>query len=310
MNEKSFKSIITKFLKKKSSEKENQYIEDFENFLFDRNKSNVFKDEGHKNRIKNEIYRVVNRNDHKSGFPWLRIAAVIAILIGTAFLTLYYSPILNNSRLSFQTKDSPGYFILPDSSTIWLDSYSKLSYHKNFTTSRKIQLEGAAFFNVKRNANKPFIVDFDQHEVLVTGTQFSVSNRNKILQKVAVKEGSVRVSSNTGFDNVDLKANTYLEIRPGKIKKGIKAFSDKGYWSPKKLIFENIPLDAALDSISARYNLTLVVPNETSLNLQKKITASYSGTTSIYEIVDGLTLLTPYQYEIDVKSQELKIHTR
>ena len=118
------------------------------------------------------------------------------------------------------------------------------------------------------------------------------------------------MSSNTGFEQVDLKANTSLEIRPGKIKKEIKAFSDKGYWSPKRLIFENIPLHAVLDSITARYNLRLVVPKETALHLHKKITASYSGTTSIYELVDGLRLLTPYQYDINVKSQELKIRTR
>ncbi len=310
MNEKSFKSIIAKFLKEESSEKENKYIEDFENYLLDSNQSNVFKDEDHKNRIKNEIYRVINKNIQTSGFPWYRIAAVIVILIGTAFLTLYFNSTFNNARLSFQTENSPEYVILPDSSTVWLDSHSKLSYHKNFTASRKIELHGEAFFNVKSNTNKPFTVDFDQHHVLVTGTKFTISNRNKKLQEVAVKEGSVRVSSNTGFDQVDLKANTYLEIRPGKIKKEIKAFSDKGYWSPKRLIFKNIPLHAVLDSITARYNLELVVPKETSLNLQKKITASYSGNTSIYELVDGLSLLTPYQYDINVKSQELKIRTR
>ncbi len=307
MNEKSFKLLIARFLKEKSNQRENKFIEDFENYLIDKNQTRVFKNKEHKLKIKNEIYQVVNNHIQKKEFPWYRIAAVLVIMIGITFFTLYHNYSTDRNYLSFQTKNSPEFFILPDSSTVWLNSHSKFSFSKNFKNFRKTKLFGEAFFNVKKNPNKPFTVAFSEHEVLVTGTQFKIINRFKKFQEVSVKEGSVRVSSNIDTSDYDLMANNYLKISAGSFMKETKAFSDKGFWIPERLIIDNIPLKEVLNLVGERYNLSIVVSEETSPNLQKKITANYSGTTSIYDLVNGLILLTPYQYEIDVNRQELRI---
>ena len=48
--------------------------------------------------------------------------------------------------------------VLPDSSHVWLNSGSKLSFSSNFKNGRKVSLEGEAFFDVSKDKHHPFKV--------------------------------------------------------------------------------------------------------------------------------------------------------
>ncbi|CAL1518357.1 FecR family protein [Chitinophaga sp. MM2321] len=66
--------------------------------------------------------------------------------------------------------------VLPDGSEIWLNGGSKLTYNPamNKKGTREVFLSGEAFFNVARNADKPFIIRTSTMEVKVLGTSFNV----------------------------------------------------------------------------------------------------------------------------------------
>ena len=66
---------------------------------------------------------------------------------------------------------------LPDGSHVWLNSDSKLIYDAKFNDSiREVTLEGEAYFNVVKNAGRPFIVHTSGIDVQVLGTAFNVKS--------------------------------------------------------------------------------------------------------------------------------------
>ena len=87
---------------------------------------------------------------------------------------------------------------LPDSSKVVLNSGSRLEYPDHFGTSdRTVFLHGEAYFDVKRNKNKPFYVKTDEVTIKVLGTQFNVKSypEDNIMETILVS-GSVEILPN------------------------------------------------------------------------------------------------------------------
>lgn len=87
---------------------------------------------------------------------------------------------------------------LADGTKVWLNSESQLKFPVVFTgTTREVELIGEGMFDVKENANKPFIVNTEYSKVKVYGTQFNVmSYPDENLQETTLVEGSVSVIRN------------------------------------------------------------------------------------------------------------------
>jgi transmembrane sensor len=119
----------------------------------------------------------------------IRIAAAIIIGMGILF---YGWNSLNQKSIKTQIAQSRE-ITLPDGSLVTLNAGSRLTYPRNFgKESRLVGLKGEAFFEVKKNPAKPFIIQLEGAEIKVLGTSFNVkayANMEKI--EVTVKEGKV-----------------------------------------------------------------------------------------------------------------------
>jgi transmembrane sensor len=74
-----------------------------------------------------------------------------------------------SSPLGSKTK-----LVLPDSTVVWLNAGSRLTYNEYFgTTNRKTTLTGEAFFDVKKSSI-PFIIHANSVQIKVLGTAFNV----------------------------------------------------------------------------------------------------------------------------------------
>ena len=113
--------------------------------------------------------------------------------------------------------------LLPDGTNVWLNSGSKLTYSKDLNTGliREVFLTGEAFFDVVKNAKRPFIIHTTKMDVKVLGTQFNVKayNDDKTIETSLIK-GSVEVflTNNPGRKYL-LKPNQKLVL--------LNEFSDK-----------------------------------------------------------------------------------
>lgn len=88
---------------------------------------------------------------------------------------------------------------LSDGTQVWLNACSYLYYPAQFNKEeRRVILKGEGYFDVTPNKEKPFIVETEQYNVEVLGTQFNVDAYNEVFE-TALMKGSVRVMSKSNL---------------------------------------------------------------------------------------------------------------
>lgn len=113
--------------------------------------------------------------------------------------------------------------ILADGSKVWLNSASSLRFPTSFTGNRReVELDGEGYFEVVKNARKPFHVKTRTQDIEVLGTHFNVnaySDEETI--KTTLLEGSVKVVNRSrpstgaiGNSQSTAKRNTAI-LKPG-----------------------------------------------------------------------------------------------
>ncbi|QEC51865.1 FecR family protein [Anseongella ginsenosidimutans] len=86
---------------------------------------------------------------------------------------------------------------LPDGSRVWLNASSTLTYPLSFEglKERRISLSGEAYFEVAKDAAKPFLVSTQGQTVEVLGTRFNISSYSaEPVVKTTLLEGSLKVT--------------------------------------------------------------------------------------------------------------------
>ncbi len=86
--------------------------------------------------------------------------------------------------------------ILPDGTKVWLNAASSLRFPTAFAgNQRNVELTGEAYFEVAKNALKPFMVQVNQLQVKVLGTHFNIlAYTDDVAIKTTLLEGSVQLS--------------------------------------------------------------------------------------------------------------------
>lgn len=113
---------------------------------------------------------------------------------------IIYDPNKNgNGEMIYNTISTPrgGQYqlVLPDGSKVWLNATSTLKFPVAFTgNSRTVELTGEGYFEVSKNAAKPFFVKVKDAEVKVLGTHFNImAYGEEEAIKTTLLEGSVKV---------------------------------------------------------------------------------------------------------------------
>lgn len=105
--------------------------------------------------------------------------------------------------------------ILPDSTQVWLNAGSKLSYSNDYgQTVREVKLVGEAYFEVTHHADKPFIIHTDKMDIKVLGTAFNVKcYPNETSMETSLIRGSIEVTlKNRRSEKIMLKPNEKLVL--------------------------------------------------------------------------------------------------
>ena len=105
-----------------------------------------------------------------------------------------------NSFNMLQTPTGGEYqVVLSDGTKVWLNASSSIRFPTTFFGSERIvELTGEGYFEVAKNASKPFIVHVNDMNVRVLGTHFNImAYSNESLIKTTLLEGSVMVSKGT-----------------------------------------------------------------------------------------------------------------
>jgi ferric-dicitrate binding protein FerR (iron transport regulator) len=198
------------------------------------------------------------------------------------------------------TDKAPRKILLPDGSTIWLQyrsqvSWDTLAFGKE---KRKINLNGAAFFDVAKKAHSPFMIETEKMHVDVLGTSFSVYARTGEPQEIKVATGSVRVMAGERKEQLMAgNALSYDEHTRTWTRKTVGVEEASGLLE-KRLYFENDNLMAIAAKLEAWYGKHVVVQEE------GPDTGAFSFTGIVHDdgitnVLNGLSYLAGFTYMIN-----------
>ncbi|RPE12545.1 DUF4974 domain-containing protein [Chitinophaga lutea] len=98
--------------------------------------------------------------------------------------------------------------VLPDSTVVVLNANTELRVLADYTrNARKVALQGEAFFDVRKDPLRPFVIEGGDLDIRVLGTSFNVQ------AYPAVK--STKVAVHTGMVRVSLKEKILSALKPG-----------------------------------------------------------------------------------------------
>ena len=154
---------------------------------------------------------------------------------------------------------------LSDGTHVWLNSDSELIYPTNFTgNTREVILRGEAFFDVAKDASKPFIVENNQMKIKVLGTSFNVSGYvSERLQNVTLVNGSVQVQIDNDSAFRISPSEQFLYDKE-KQTTSIQVVNTDLYtaWTEGKYIFKDTRLEDILSKLQRWYDFEIIYLQE------------------------------------------------
>lgn len=176
---------------------------------------------------------------------WTRIAAVLLLLLGIVDgigSWKEHSAPMSSCKPTDYGKGSKGRFTLPDGSVVWLNSETKLTYPNQFADDRRlVSLEGEAYFEVAKDAKKPFVVQAGEIDVEVLGTCFDLDSYSSgEFVKTALLNGSVKISGKALKDPVYLKPDELFRYRKSDQTASVEEAKAGLYtdWIKDRLVFD------------------------------------------------------------------------
>ena len=210
---------------------------------------------------------------------WIqRIAAVLFIpVVAAATLLVYYQNGEESiSPQIWKMNVKPGMtasLTLPDSTIVYLNSGSSLSYPSFFSgKKREVALSGEAYFQVTPNANKKFIVSTPhQSRIEVLGTCFNIEayeQDNEITTTLIKGKVNFLYNQNDSTRQIALSPSQKLIYTPetNKVKLTKTTGISETAWKENKIIFDNTPLEEILHIVGKTYNVEFII----NKNLKKR----------------------------------------
>jgi transmembrane sensor len=264
-------------------------------------------------------------------FLWSALSALSIIILyfaGARLIPAKPSAIAKSDKSNSEITTRNGSktnLVLPDGTEVWLNAGSKLSYDKDFNNSvREVSLMGEAFFDVVKNAEKPFVIHANKINIKVLGTRFNVKSypsdrtteatlirgsievtfRDRPTQKIILKPNEKIVVSNEAEAAVDTvykrKERKYSPVSA--VTVGALTYEPTSgavietSWVENKFIFQNESFEDLARQMERWYGVTILFKNPKSQELH--FTGIFENET-IQQALNALKILTNFNYTIE-----------
>jgi ferric-dicitrate binding protein FerR (iron transport regulator) len=172
---------------------------------------------------------------------------------------LQYKTTHNTTTTGFNTLNVPqGYqykVVLPDGTAVWLNCESSLTYPLAFGTERKVQLTGEAYFEVTKDASKPFVVISETQSVTVLGTHFNVNSYGDAADQTTLLEGKVKVDKGL-FTATLLPGEQAIAEKSGIKVQSVDA-EEQVAWTRGLFLFRNASIETIAGQIRRWYGVEI-----------------------------------------------------
>lgn len=217
--------------------------------------------------------------------------------------------------------------LLPDGTKVWLNANSKITYDKNYGNRlREVMLTGEAYFDVVKNAERPFVIHTAKMDIKVLGTAFNVKcYPGEKTTETSLIRGSIEVTLKDRLEKIMLKPNEKLVINndeiadqliqgnsaavttaPAKKENPIISLSHLTFypadstvietaWTQNKLVFSSETFEEIALKMERWYNVKIGFADEYLKN--ERLTGNFEKET-ITEALTAMQLTTAFSFII------------
>lgn len=245
----------------------------------------------------------------------VRIAAVLALLLGISYTTRYLKERVLERQVLEKARDfviqevqtKPGEQVtvnFTDGTKVVLNSATQLKYGTNPYGAREVYLEGEAYFEVIHSDAHPFIIHVGDGIIKDLGTKFDVKawpdDKNT---RVTVIEGIISIRPNGWTEkDVVVKHHQYSVISDGGVMTPptYTNVSRDIEWMSGKQVFHNDAMSEVMKQIWRIYGIHCFV-SDTSI-LSRRITTSFDNRDPAKRVLDIIALSLNLKYKISKDS--------
>jgi ferric-dicitrate binding protein FerR (iron transport regulator) len=212
-----------------------------------------------------QVIPITTAKPRSIAIAWAAAAALVLLLGLGIFFKYFAGNDIPVSSYDVATQNSTLADTLPDGSTFLLNKKSELKFAENSKGERTVKLKGEAFFEVKHDDKKPFLIDVNNVFVKDIGTGFNVKE-----DKAA---NTITVTVETGVVDFYTKENKGITLKAGQtgIYNGnTKAFAKQENesnpnalsYKTKVFNFSKTRLENVVVQLNAVYGSNIIFENE------------------------------------------------
>jgi transmembrane sensor len=273
---------------------------------------------------------VMDESIVKPLFNW-RWAAAAVLVLGLAsgvFYTLRFreqyqtsASVMHEVHVPYGTTQK---LVMPDGTKVKLNAGSTFIYPEKFSkNTRDVSLTGEGFFEVTKNAAKPFLVHTNRLIVKVLGTVFNVKayNDDKTIETTLLK-GKVQVELNNNPEKtiillpneklmvtnnnvsqsqseskgnnvpkIEYQVTTLPQVKPDEIKETA--------WIDNKILFTNELFEDVAKQIERKYNVQLIFEDQA---LKTEQISGLLDKEPLQEAMQIIEQTTPFKFRMEGKN--------
>ncbi len=239
---------------------------------------------------------------------WLAAAASVAFVLIASVFVLGRGPQRVETLAAVDSVQTPvatnQHALLPDGSHVEIGARTVVDVDFSETRRRLELRSGEAFFIVKHDTARPFVVEAGELEIVAVGTAFDV-RRTGTETSVTVQEGVVEVRGES-LPAVQGRAGEQLLFREGQVRRSLVDPAMALAWRAGRLEFTGDSLVSVVANVN-RYSPRPIVLADPALG-----DLSFTGTVFVSSIdawLDGLQQVFPVVVDRDAE-QEIRIAPR
>ena len=197
--------------------------------------------------------------------------------------------------------------VLSDGTKVWINSGSELTFPMNFGKGeRVVELKGEAYFDVAKEAERPFVVCVNGVDVTALGTEFNIAavqGGDEVLTTLV--NGSVRAVNEEGADCILTPAEQAV-CKKGVVGIEVQKVNTNLYtsWKDGYYAFDKQPLGEIMRTLERWYDIHVVFADSVAGKLR------FSGRLKRYEDIDNLLTMIKLTNDVDFEIAERVIIVR
>lgn len=255
-----------------------------------------------KAQLKKRVAKTVTLKPANNAAKYWRAAAAVLLLAAVSYLTYHLTqkPV---DTVAIAAEKEMVHDTLPDGSTAFLNKGTALSYQYNPRKKRRsVKLQGEAYFDVKHEAEKSFIIETEEVIIEDIGTAFNVTAYPESPTiEVFVETGEVAfyTKDNPGLHLVAGETGIYDKLS-GAFARLTEPDTNVLAYKTRVFNFFNTDLSTIVESLNEVYEVKLRLGNEAIGSCRMNVSFKGEPIDMIADIIAETFSLTVIKRENDI----------